>query len=453
MRADMKIGIAVTLVIVAALGIYYVFFTGSDTTEQEPTQIAQGPEESFQPEEPADGEQIDPTLGLEEGGPGEIAPAEADADEETGLPELAPPGPDETTRADREEDEDLDALLADANDLLADELDDVPALDDAAGEPARLVEEEPTLEAPEEETVLEPIEPVPPAGDPLPADAAEVDTYYDDETALVPADALPALEPDEDAGPGFDTGPTAEAAEGVVLPTETSDGRYIVEEGDFGFAAIASKVYGESAFWPAIDQANPDVSTSSLRVGQEIVLPSLREARRAIGRAEEEFGAFDGGEILPTDGTSAGTYVVAEGDAGFAVIADRVWGDRSLWPAIQQANPGVDSSRLRIGQVLEMPTRQQARRMLGRDGGTLELPATGAAETSEGRMPTETLPGRYIVAEGDGGFAAIAGKVYGEQRYWPAIQQANPDADTSSLRVGQVLVLPAIRDARAVVGE
>ncbi len=47
----------------------------------------------------------------------------------------------------------------------------------------------------------------------------------------------------------------------------------------------------------------------------------------------------------------------------------------------------------------------------------------------------------YTIQLGDT-FIAIAREHYGEDRYWTAIQAANPDVDLLSLQAGQVIVLP-----------
>jgi len=48
----------------------------------------------------------------------------------------------------------------------------------------------------------------------------------------------------------------------------------------------------------------------------------------------------------------------------------------------------------------------------------------------------------YVVQEGDRGFWGIAKKQYGDGKYWPLIAQANPNADSNALRVGQRLIIP-----------
>lgn len=53
------------------------------------------------------------------------------------------------------------------------------------------------------------------------------------------------------------------------------------------------------------------------------------------------------------------THVVAAGDTLWA-IAERYMGDGTLWPAIAVANGITDPTRLRVGQVLTVPTASEA---------------------------------------------------------------------------------------------
>ncbi|HUT59906.1 MAG TPA: LysM domain-containing protein [Phycisphaerae bacterium] len=62
----------------------------------------------------------------------------------------------------------------------------------------------------------------------------------------------------------------------------TPQGRYIVKAGDT-FERIAAGQYKDRKLWPAIAKANPTAEPRRLRIGQELILPSLEEARRSLG--------------------------------------------------------------------------------------------------------------------------------------------------------------------------
>ena len=48
------------------------------------------------------------------------------------------------------------------------------------------------------------------------------------------------------------------------------------------------------------------------------------------------------------------TYVIQKGDTYFG-IARRLYGDERRWRDIQAMNPGLDPTKLRIGQVIQLP--------------------------------------------------------------------------------------------------
>ena len=53
----------------------------------------------------------------------------------------------------------------------------------------------------------------------------------------------------------------------------------------------------------------------------------------------------------------------------------------------------------------------------------------------------------HVVQKSDvSGFWGIAKKLYGDARYWQVIAKANPSANSSSLRVGQKLLIPKLTD-------
>jgi len=141
-----------------------------------------------------------------------------------------------------------------------------------------------------------------------------------------------------------------------------------------------------------------------------------------------------GPTVAPIPPETTKTYVVQEGDQGFWGIASKpdVYGDGQYWYLIAKANPGADSSHLKIGQRLTIPLKP--------------APETRLTRTTGGGLSTDASTGQkiYIVQEGDAGFWGIAQKpeVYGDGTQWPRIAKANPKADSSRLRAGQKLVIP-----------
>lgn len=57
----------------------------------------------------------------------------------------------------------------------------------------------------------------------------------------------------------------------------------------------------------------------------------------------------------PVAGKGAKTYTVQEGDKGFFAISRRVYGSNAKAKAIAAANPGIDPTKLKVGQVINLP--------------------------------------------------------------------------------------------------
>lgn len=124
------------------------------------------------------------------------------------------------------------------------------------------------------------------------------------------------------------------------------------------------------------------------------------------------------------------THIVASGE-NFWTIAQAVYGDGRHFKLIEQANPGVDSSRLRIGQELRLPA----------------LPAnTTAAQPAASRTAVNvTLDARQYRVQQNDSLHRIAQKLYNDSTRWEEIYRLNRQtigADPAKLKLGMVLQLP-----------
>ena len=122
------------------------------------------------------------------------------------------------------------------------------------------------------------------------------------------------------------------------------------------------------------------------------------------------------------------TYTVKAGDS-LSSIWKQLTGSERGWEKLQSANPGLDPSRLKIGQVLKVPP--------------FEASAPAAA-------PVVAGPGDYIVKEGDT-LSSIAADRLGASKRWKEIYDANKSAigaDPAALKVGMKLVIPGQTPAR-----
>lgn len=288
-------------------------------------------------------------------------------------------------------------------------------------------------------------------GDDTPADTSDStssDTGDSDETMGGTPDPVPLgtrardEDPKPNSTPGYeDTVPTVTRdtlpPDDSTIPPPIAVGTaasYTVVAGDNGLWMIAEKVYGRGKghHWRRIAEANPTVRSESLRVGMVLKTPPLPTATTdvAVARDPANFG-----NVLTQPGGQT-VYVVAKGDNGLWGIAAKpeVYGNGTLWKLIEKANPSVDPLRLQPGDKLVIPPKPVR--------AATATPAAAAA-SEHGKVTTE--PGGrkvYTVARGDNGFWGISKKVYGDGKFFPTLQKANPNIDPVSMQPGDKIVVP-----------
>jgi nucleoid-associated protein YgaU len=145
--------------------------------------------------------------------------------------------------------------------------------------------------------------------------------------------------------------------------------------------------------------------------------------------------------VVPTPGT----YTIAQGDT-FGSIAKAKYGDENKWHILATANPGVDSSHLRIGQVIKLPDpaeHEKARaEHLDNVAKLTSAPAPAGAAAA--------TPGSVTVEPGDT-LSSIAKRVYGDSKYWRVIFDANHAQidHADDITVGMKLAVPPKPVAKA----
>ena len=132
-------------------------------------------------------------------------------------------------------------------------------------------------------------------------------------------------------------------------PQVVSRSVHTIAKGE-NFSVLGWRLYKDEAAYLLIQKLNPGVDSSNLRIGDQIVLPTPDEvaqwrAKRGAGKATSSGG-----------GAASRIYTVRQGDS-FWRIAAKELGDGTRAKEIAALNPGVDSSKLKLNQVINIPAR------------------------------------------------------------------------------------------------
>jgi LysM repeat protein len=147
---------------------------------------------------------------------------------------------------------------------------------------------------------------------------------------------------------------------------------YVVKSGD-NFYRIA-KNYGISL--KQLEQANPTVSASSLRIGAKLVIPSRSDSASLAAAASSS---------TPAIVTAEGAYEVQQGDS-LSKIA-RTQG--TTVAALKAANPTLNPNKMAIGQKIQIPGSSAPREQVAATPAPAPTPVQQT--TPEERSP-ETAP-------------------------------------------------------------
>lgn len=144
---------------------------------------------------------------------------------------------------------------------------------------------------------------------------------------------------------------------------------------------------------------------------------------------------------------SARTYAVRTGDT-LSEIAQRELGSARRWQELVSANPGLDPSKLRVGQSIRIPGAPAL-------GGEPRTAAVNAAAPKQGAAPKPAAPAKagasgktWKVGQGEN-LWRIAERALGDGKRWREIASLNPKVNPDKLLLGQELVLPGSAQAPA----
>lgn len=123
--------------------------------------------------------------------------------------------------------------------------------------------------------------------------------------------------------------------------------------------------------------------------------------------------------------SSLDTYTVQPGDL-LSTIAEELYGDERRWVDIAQANPSVDPTRLKIGQVLRLPDE------------TFTLSQEEPTPKGPGQVQT------YEIQANDN-LSTVAERYYNDPTLWRVIYNYNRDKigdNPNAIQVGMVIQIP-----------
>lgn len=149
--------------------------------------------------------------------------------------------------------------------------------------------------------------------------------------------------------------------------------------------------------------------------------------------------------------TSGRTHKVVAGESLYTIAA-AVYGDGHYFARIEDANPNVNSNRLRIGTVLIIPdTDAVGSPEVQQASATSTSPTTLVSMTSAKPGATADIdPAKSYRVQPSDTLMGIARKLYGNGQDWQKIYDANKDvigANPARLKVNMVLRLPVVPTA------
>jgi len=190
---------------------------------------------------------------------------------------------------------------------------------------------------------------------------------------------------------------------------------------------------GSSQITVGQPRTTPDGSTGA----NDDLMASIRALRRSAPPPPDDNGTPDSAADTAAD-TAGVTPGVSPGDTpGVSPGAAAGTRDASTTPADTTGAAAANPTR---PTTTESPTRPTATRTTT---GYRTEPGPSTSTTTDTTTSTTTgqTPETYTVEAGDN-FFRISEKIYGSDRYWQAIAQANPLVDPARLRIGQELKLP-----------
>lgn len=246
-------------------------------------------------------------------------------------------------------------------------------------------------------------------------------------------DAAKAV-PEEGAALNADSGNSGNALASEVSPSAGGTGD---ASGNFSAPVDASSAdpFPSGANAAATAPMNTGMEASSPAPAVTETVPVDASATPAT-TSSEPAALVSGPTTLPESGSKMAYYVM-RGDT-LAAIAQKIYGNRSKWKALQSENGLSDANRIYPGDVIYYTLNDASKAFA-------EKYESGARQS-------------YTVAKGDT-LSQLAAKFYGTQGAWRAVWKENPQVtNPDRIRVGMVLSFRAankvaLKDDQTVEGE
>jgi nucleoid-associated protein YgaU len=148
--------------------------------------------------------------------------------------------------------------------------------------------------------------------------------------------------------------------DGASGATAVAVEKHIVQPGD-SFSSIARKYYGSERYTTFLIQSNPQIANPNLlSIGNQIMIPPRPSDDDGPVASLRTMGPGESGSAATNSASKAGrTYRVRDGDSFYGIARD-VLGDAMRWKEIFELNRQAvqgDPTRLRAGQTIVLPER------------------------------------------------------------------------------------------------
>ena len=189
---------------------------------------------------------------------------------------------------------------------------------------------------------------------------------------------------------------------------------------------------------PVSEPANPSTATVEQDTPAPRIIPPAR--RESTIKPPAETNTL---KPLPSATPPRTKYTIKRGDR-LIDIAEYEYDNGDLWKAIKAVNPSLDENRLFVGATIELPSREEAERLVKAAAKPAATPAAkNPSAPKTATTKTSANAATYVVGHGDT-LIKIARNVLGDEERWREIYDLNRSKLDSPdvIQLGMELKLP-----------